>query len=130
MMRFFLSAAALGLAAGLVAPVAVSKQSDTHHGHDRAMADMEITTSIADGATLTMTPDRIDFTFTPAMRLSSVRLTTATGETIPVVFDAKAPPAKAARVMFGPLAQGSYTLIYNVDAGDHIMPGRVKFTVR
>ena len=87
-------------------------------------------TSVADGAVLTTRPDRIDFTFTPAMRLIAARLSTATGEEIPVRFDAEGPAATTASVHFPALSPDNYTLTYIADMGDHTMPGRVRFTIR
>lgn len=127
MMRTILSAAALSLLA--VTPAASAQDHAGHHGQT-GMAAMEIRTSIPDGAVLTQRPARIDLTFTPAMRLASARLTTATGETVPVRFNANAPAGTAAAVQFAPLGPDSYTFTFTADAGDHTMPGRVRFTVR
>lgn len=112
--------------------LAAAQGQGGHHGAHPSghQAVMEMRPSILDGAVLTTRPDRIDFTFTPAMRLIAARLTTATGETIPVQFDATAPAATAATVRFAPLPPDSYTLTYTADMGDHTMPGRVRFTVR
>lgn len=101
-----------------------------HAQHAGQSAVMEMRPSIAEGAVLTTRPDRVDFTFTPAMRLIAARLTTQTGELIPVEFDAAAPAATTATVRFAPLSPDSYTLTYTADMGDHTMPGRVGFTVR
>ena len=127
MFRPYVAAAALALIAGFTAPAS----AQTHGGHHGQgdMATMEISTSIVNGANVTTRPQQIDFTFTPAMRLASVRLTTTTGETIPVQFDANAAPATTATARFTALAPDSYTLDYSVDALDHLMSGRVRFTV-
>lgn len=101
-----------------------------HGQHSFHRAVMEMRPSIADGAVLTSPPDRIELSFSPAMRLIAARLTTATGELIPLEFDAAAPATRTATVRFAPLQPDSYTLTYTADMGDHTMPGRVRFTVR
>ena len=128
MMRTIVCAAALSLLA--VAPAVSAEDHAAHHGAQAGMAAMEIKISIADGAVLTQRPARIDLTFTPAMRLASARLTTATGEIVPVRFNAAAPAGPTATVQFAPLSPDSYTFTFTADSGDHTMPGRVRFTVR
>lgn len=137
MMRTIISAAMLGLL--VVMPAASAEDHAAHHGQtgkgqtgmaQTGMAAMEIKISIADGAVLSTRPARIDLTFAPAMRLASARLTTATGEIVPVRFNATAPAVTTATVEFAPLSPDSYTFTFTADAGDHTMPGRVRFTVR
>lgn len=125
------AATAVCAAIGVSAPAVAQQGAHGGHGqHSGHRAVMEMRPSILDGAVLTAAPDRVDFTFTPAMRLIAAQLTTATGEIIPVQFDAEAPEATTATVRFAPLAPDSYTLTYTADMGDHTMPGRVRFTVR
>jgi methionine-rich copper-binding protein CopC len=127
MMRSIILAAASALVA--LTPSAHAKDHPADHGQT-GMAPMEIRASIADGAVLNTRPARIDLTFKPAMRLAAARLSTATGETISVRFDAQAPAGTAATVQFAPLAPDSYVFAFSADAGDHLMPGRIRFTVR
>lgn len=123
MNRFvFLVAAALALASPAVA-------QHGHGAHPGAAHDMTIQLSIPDGAVLTTAPSELRIAFKPAMRLKSVRLETAAGERIPVTFD-DTQVSEAAVVRFDPLAPDAYTLSFNADAGDHDMPGRIRFTVR
>lgn len=119
-----LSVCALG------APIAPAQQAHTRHDAMGAMGAMEIRSSIADGATLTAPPDRIELTFEPPMRLASARLATAEGEIIAVGFAPSVAPSTTATVRFPELLPGHYTLSYGADAGDHVMSGRIRFTVR
>jgi hypothetical protein len=114
-----------------VGPVATAQDHSAHKGagHTAGHA-MEIQTSILDGATLAKPPERVVFTFTPAMRLASVRLTTSAGERISTRMEGSDKPAGTAQVAFAPLERDTYTLTYVVDAGDHEMPGRIRFTVK
>lgn len=130
-MRSFLVFAALTListAASSVGNLAVAQAHGGRHGGHQA--SMEMRPSITDGAVLTTRPDKVDIAVTPAMQLVAARLTTATGETVPVQFDASAPAATSATIKFAPLAPDSYTFTYTMDMGDHTMSGRVRFTVR
>jgi hypothetical protein len=132
-MRQITVAVAVAVCAEIGVSAPASAQQGGHGGHGEHSghgAVMEMRPSILDGAVLTKPPDRVDFAFTPAMRLTAARLTTATGEIIPVQFDTAAPAATIATVRFAPLAPDSYTLTYTADMSDHTMPGRVRFTVR
>lgn len=115
---------------GLFAPltrIADAQPSGAHHG---AMMHMEIQSSIADGATLATRPDRMDLTFRPAMRLAAARLTNGAGERITVTFTSDAAPSAKATVRFSALDPDHYVFSYTADAGDHMMSGRIRFTVR
>ncbi len=127
MRMILIASAALAFGALLGEQRAFAQTHGSHHG---TMPAMEITTSIADGATVTGRPNSIAFSFNPPMRLVSVRLTTATGEIIPTQIEANETAASSGRVSFAALGPDTYTLTYVVDAGDHQMPGRVGFTIR
>lgn len=99
------------------------------HGDGGMMHDMTIRLSIADGAVLMKPPTSIRFDFAPAMRLRSAVLTNAAGERIPVTFESRTPAANVT-VAFAALEPDAYTLAFSVDAGDHDMPGRIRFSVR
>jgi methionine-rich copper-binding protein CopC len=124
----FTAASLVAMATSSLGNLAVAQTNGAHHGGHQA--SMEMRPSIAEGAVLTTRPDKIDISFTPAMRLIAARLTTATGETIPVRFDAAAPATALATIRFASLAPDSYTFTYTSDMGDHTMSGRVRFTVR
>ncbi len=124
----FAAASLIAMAASSVGNLAVAQAHGGRHGGHQA--SMEMRPSITEGAVLTTRPDKVDIAFTPAMRLVEARLTTATGETIPVKFDATAPAAASATVRFAPLAPDGYTFSYTSDVGDHTMSGRIRFTVR
>ncbi len=124
----FAAASLVAIAASSVGNLAGAQAHGGRHGGHQA--SMEMRPSITDGAVLTTRPDKVDIAFTPAMRLVAARLTTATGETIPVMFDATSPAATSATIRFAPLAPDSYTFTYTTDMGDHTMSGRVRFTVR
>lgn len=125
MMRFAVFAAALAFAT----PALAAGPHQGHGGGHEGMHDMTIGLSIEDGAVLTAAPKEIRLDFKPAMRLASVRLTTATGERVPVTFDSSK-PVETAIVSFAPLTPESYEFSFSADAGDHEMPGRIRFTVR
>lgn len=93
-------------------------------------ASMRVTTSIADGTVLTTAPTSMRINFPHAMRLTSVRLSVATGETIPVRMPMGTAPATTADIIFPRLEADSYTLTWGADAGDHTMGGTVRFRVR
>jgi methionine-rich copper-binding protein CopC len=93
-------------------------------------ASMRVTTSIADGAVLTTAPTSMRINFPHAMRLTSVRLSVATGETIPVRLPTGTAPTTTADITFPRLEADSYTLTWGADAGDHTMGGTVRFRVR
>jgi methionine-rich copper-binding protein CopC len=107
-----------------------------HAGHDAHKAapagdhGMTIKASIAEGAVLTEAPKTLTLTFEPAMRLASARLVTLTGEIVPVTFDKAAPAGGSATISFAPLTTERYVLTYAADAGDHLMTGAVRFTVK
>jgi methionine-rich copper-binding protein CopC len=98
-----------------------------NHGASSAMT---VTTSIADGAILTSAPTSLRVTFPHAMRLTSARLSVASGETIPVRLPAGTAPATTADIMFPRLDADSYSLTWGANAGDHTMGGTVRFRVR
>ena len=93
-------------------------------------AGMTITSSIVDGATLTSPPSSVRLQFGHPVRLTNLRLSTITGEAIPVKFDAKAGPRTSAEVSFEALSPDSYILTFGGDAGDHTMGGTIRFKVR
>jgi methionine-rich copper-binding protein CopC len=101
--------------------------SGMNHGGGSAMT---VTTSIADGAVLTSAPTSLRVTFPHAMRLTSARLSVASGETIPVRLPAGTAPATTADIMFPRLDADSYSLTWGANAGDHTMGGTVRFRVR
>lgn len=127
--------AAAALAVVLLAPMSATAAADADkmghqkaHGAMAAGHDMSVRVSIADGAVLTKRPTSVRLDFVPAMRLRSVVLTNAAGERIPVTFEAKAASASVV-VSFAALEPDAYTMAFSADAGDHDMPGRVRFTV-
>ncbi|MBU6372299.1 MAG: copper resistance protein CopC [Alphaproteobacteria bacterium] len=124
-----LAAVALPAGAADAAKTAPAKTHATAHAGMAGMHDMSIRLSVADGAVLTTRPTSVRFEFVPAMRLRTVALSNAAGERIPVTFDGKA-KAAAVVVTFAALEPDSYTLAFSADAGDHDMPGRVRFTVK
>jgi methionine-rich copper-binding protein CopC len=93
-------------------------------------ASMRVTTSIADGAVLTTAPTSMRISFPHALRLTSARLSVATGETIPVRMPTGAAPTNTADITFPRLEPDSYTLTWGADAADHTMGGTVRFRVR
>jgi methionine-rich copper-binding protein CopC len=122
--------ALIALALTAAAPASAQHGSMDHgamdHGGHHAMT---IAPSIADGAEVATSPTELRLVFEPAMRLASASLTTATGERIPIEFDAAAVTTEAV-VTFEALTPDTYTFAFSADAGDHDMPGRITFTVR
>jgi len=112
-------------------PSALSGAKRDMAGQDMtSMANMTIKSSIADGAVLATRPVSIRFDFGHPMKLTRVRLSTATGETVPVKFTVAATPSASAEATFAALAPDSYSLVWAADAGDHIMGATIHFTVR
>lgn len=106
-----------------------AKAGHMAHGAGGMTHDMTIRLSIADGAVLTKPPTSIRFDFAPAMRLRSAVLTNAAGERIPVTFESRTPSANV-NVTFPALEPDAYNFAFSADAGDHDMPGRIRFSVR
>jgi methionine-rich copper-binding protein CopC len=99
-------------------------------GMNHSGSSMTVITSIADGATLTTPPSSMRVTFPHAMRLTSARLSVASGETIPVRLSNAGAATTTADILFPRLDADSYTLTWGADAGDHTMGGTVRFRVR
>jgi copper resistance protein C len=99
-------------------------------GMNHSGASMSVTTSIADGATLTTPPTAMRLTFPHPMRLSSARLSVASGETIPVRFPESLTPVTSTEITFSRLEPDTYSLTWGANAGDHTMGGTVHFRVR
>jgi methionine-rich copper-binding protein CopC len=99
-------------------------------GMNHSGGSMQVTTSIADGAVLTTPPTSIRVNFPHAMRLTSARLSVASGETIPLRLPSAAGPTSMAEIPFPRLDADSYVLTWGADAGDHSMSGTVRFRVR
>lgn len=117
-------------AAAASAPARGAGQSAGMGGMKHDGASMRVTTSIADGAVLTTAPTSMRINFPHAMRLTSARLSVATGETIPVRLPTGTAPTNTADITFARLEADSYTLTWGADAGDHTMGGTVRFRVR
>lgn len=117
-------------AAAASAPARGADQSAGMGGMKHDGASMRVTTSIADGAVLTTAPTSMRINFPHAMRLTSARLSVATGETIPVRLPTGTVPTTTADITFARLEADSYTLTWGADAGDHTMGGTVRFRVR
>jgi copper resistance protein C len=99
-------------------------------GMNHSGGSMAITTSIADGSVLPTPPTSMRIQFPHPMRLSRARLTVASGETIPVAFPETLTLVTATNINFPRLTPDNYTLTWGADAGDHMMSGTVRFTVR
>lgn len=86
--------------------------------------------TIADRSTLRAPPENISITFEHAASFGSARLTTATGEVIPLTYT---PPRGASRTFTIPLPRldpDRYRFTWRVIAEDgHVMSGGVMFTV-
>lgn len=87
-------------------------------------------TSIADNASLAVSPPSFAVEFEAKTGLASIALTTAGGKAVPLTY---APPRdKAASFMIPlpPLSTGAYTLAWRAIGSDgHVMPGAVHFTI-
>lgn len=99
-------------------------------GMNHGSGGMSVTTSIADGQIFTTPPRQLAFTFEHPMRLTAVRLTTATGETVPVQVPPQSQGTSRVDVALPILDPDSYTLVWGADAGDHRMNGTIRFRVR
>lgn len=88
------------------------------------------TTSVAEGARLETAPPAITVQFEHPAIVGAVRLTTATGETVPLAWT---PPRAAAVTMTVPLPRldpDRYRLAWRVIAQDgHVMAGALNFTI-
>ena len=91
---------------------------------------MSVMTSILDGQVFTAAPRSVAFTFEHPMRLTTVRLTTATGETVPVQVPSQSQGTSRVEVALPTLEPDSYILVWAADAGDHRMNGTIRFRVR
>jgi methionine-rich copper-binding protein CopC len=99
-------------------------------GMNHSGGSMTVTTSIIDGASLSTAPTSMRITFPHAMRLTSARLSVASGETIPVRLPTETTATTTADITFPRLDPDSYSLTWGADAGDHKMSGTVRFAVR
>jgi methionine-rich copper-binding protein CopC len=104
-----------------------------HHGagrHGEGNGGKSVESSIPDGAVLNAAPGEIVLTFGHPMRLTALRLVTATGERVALSFK---PPAAASETITAALPRldpDQYQLIWTADASDHVMSGQIRFTIR
>jgi methionine-rich copper-binding protein CopC len=94
-----------------------------------AHSDMESTTP-ADGATLTDTPDMIHMVFDDPMRVTMVRLLDGDGDEMPLERDTGLDPSLEFHAVPEPLGPGAYTVEWRGLSSDgHAMEGRFSFEI-
>jgi methionine-rich copper-binding protein CopC len=112
-------------AIALAALIAISANGPAAFAHTRVYK-----TSIADNASIAVSPRSFAIEFEAKTAIASVSLTTAAGKAVPLTYTPPRDKAASFTIPLPVLSAGAYTLTWRAIGSDgHVMPGAVHFTI-